>query len=139
MIKLEKFYPLIIEAFNDNKTFSFPIKGKSMRPLLKNDDIVTIKKIDNDIKKGDILLYKRSDDSFVLHRLNKIKKNHYLIVGDHQTKIDLVEYNQLIGKVINYQKKDKDKIYYMKGVRYNFYKFIVKFKFIRYIFSHIYK
>ncbi len=139
MIKLEKFYPLIIEAFNDNKTFSFPIKGKSMRPLLKNDDIVTIKKIDNDIKKGDILLYKRNDDSFVLHRLNKIKKNHYLIVGDHQTKIDLVEYNQLIGKVINYQKKDKDKIYYMKGVRYNFYKFIVKFKFIRYIFSHIYK
>lgn len=139
MIKLEKFYPLIIEAFNDNKTFSFPIKGKSMRPLLKNDDIVTIKKIDNDIKKGDILLYKRNDDSFVLHRLNKIKKNHYLIVGDHQTKIDLVEYNQLIGKVINYQKKDIDKIYYMKGVRYNFYKFIVKFKFIRYIFSHIYK
>jgi hypothetical protein len=27
----------------------------------------------------------------------------------------------------------------MKGIRYNLYKFIVKFKFIRFIFSHIYK
>ena len=139
MIKLETLYPLILEAFQDNKTFSFPIKGTSMRPLLKNDDIVTIKKIDNDIKKGDILLYKRNDDSFVLHRINKIKKDYYLIVGDHQTKKELVKYDQLIGKVINYQKKNKEKIYYLKGVRYNFYKFIVKFKFIRYIFSHIYK
>ena len=139
MIKLEKIYPLMLEAFNDNKTFSFPIKGTSMLPLLKNDDVVTIKKIENDIKKGDILLFKRNDGSFILHRVNKIKKDHYLIVGDHQTPLEKVLYEQIIAKVINYQKKKNNKTYYMKGIRYSLYKFIVKFKFIRFIFSHIYK
>ncbi|MBR6071568.1 MAG: S24/S26 family peptidase [Acholeplasmatales bacterium] len=138
MIKVEKFYPLILEAFNENKTFSFPIKGTSMRPLFKNDDIVTLDKVDSYMK-GDILFYRRNDGSFVLHRLRKIKNGVLYIVGDHQTALEKVEENQLIGKVISYKKKDKDKIYYLKGVKYNIYKFIVKFKFIRYVFSHIYK
>ena len=139
MIKLEKIYPLMLEAFKDNKTFSFPIKGKSMLPLLKDDDVITLKKIENDIKKGDILLFKRNDGSFILHRVNKIKKDYYLIVGDHQIKKEKVLFNQIIGKVINYQKKKNNKIYYMKGIRYNLYKFIVKFNFIRFILSHMYK
>ena len=138
MIKVEKFYPLILEAFNENKTFSFPIKGTSMRPLFKNDDIVTLDKVDS-YKKGDILFYRRNDGSFVLHRLRKISDGVLYIVGDHQTPLEKVEESQLIGKVISYKKKNKDKIYYLKGVKYNIYKFIVKFKFIRYVFSHIYK
>ena len=44
LINVEDFYPLIIEAFKNDKTFSFPIKGTSMRPLLKSGDIVTIEK-----------------------------------------------------------------------------------------------
>ena len=139
MIKLEKIYPLMLEAFSLDKTFSFPIKGTSMLPLLRTDDVVTIKKIENDIQKGDILLFKRNDGSFILHRVNIIKKDYYLIVGDHQTKKEKVLFDQIISKVINYQKKKNNKTYYMKGIRYSLYKFIVKFKFIRFIFSHIYK
>ena len=137
MIKVEKFYPLILEAFNENKTFSFPVKGSSMRPLLKNDYVVTICKIDS-YKVGDILFFRRDDGAFVLHRLRKIKNGILYIVGDHQTKLEEVRENQLIGKVINY-KKYNDKIYNLKGVKYNFYKLIVKSKFVRFIFSHIYK
>lgn len=139
MIKVESFYPLIIEAFNSNKSFTFPVKGTSMRPLLKSGDTVTIIKVDNNIKKGDIVFYKRDDNTFVLHRIRKIKNNIYYIVGDHQTKLEEVKYDQFIGVVINYKKTNKDNIYNMKGVKYNLYKFIVKFKFIRFIFSHIYK
>ncbi len=139
MIRVESFYPLIIEAFNNNQSFTFPIKGTSMRPLLKNGDTVTIIKVDNNIKKGDIVFYRRDDNTFVLHRIRKIKNNILYIVGDHQTKLEEVKYDNLIGVVINYKKSNKDKIYNMKGVKYNLYKFIVKFKFIRFIFSHIYK
>ena len=138
MIKVNSFYPLILEAFKENKTFSFPINGSSMRPMLKSLDIVTIKKID-ELKKGDIVFFKRLDNSFVLHRIRNIKNDKYYIVGDHQTKIELVNKDQLIGKVISYMKKDKDKIYNLKGVRYKFYKLLVRIKFIRFIFSHIYK
>ena len=137
MIKLELLYPLMLEAFNDNKSFSFPVKGTSMRPMLKNDDVVTIVSINN-YKKGDILLYKRLDESFVLHRVRKIKNNKLYIVGDHQTGLEEVNYNQVIAKVINYKKNNKDKVYNLKGVKYNLYKFIVKFKIIRFIFSKIF-
>ena len=100
---------------------------------------MTIIKVDNNIKKGDIVFYQREDKSFILHRIRKIKNNIYYIVGDHQTKLEEVSYSQMIGVVINYKKNNKDKIYNLKGVKYNLYKFIVKFKFIRFIFSHIYK
>ena len=139
MIKVELFYPLMLEAFNDNKTFTFPIKGTSMRPFLKNGDTVTLKKKDDNYKKGDIVFFKRKDDSFVLHRIRKIKGDILYIVGDHQTPLEEVNKSDLIGIVVDYKKKDKDKIYYLKGVKYNIYKFIVKFKFVRFIFSHIYK
>ena len=138
MIKVELFYPLMLEAFNDNKTFTFPIKGTSMRPLLKNGDTVTLKKIE-EYKKGDIVFFKRLDDSFVLHRIRKIKGDILYIVGDHQTRLEEVNKNQLIGIVIDYKKSKNNKTYYLKGVKYNIYKFIVKFKFVRFIFSHIYK
>ncbi|MCR5646785.1 MAG: S24/S26 family peptidase [Acholeplasmatales bacterium] len=137
MIKVEKFYPLLLEAFNENKTFSFPVKGSSMRPLLKNDDVVTLCKIDA-YKVGDILFFRREDGAFVLHRLRKIKNGKLYIVGDHQVNLEEVREDQLIGKVIDY-KKQNNKVYYLKGVKYKFYKFIVKNKFVRRIFSHIYK
>ena len=137
MIRVEKFYPLMVEAFNENKTFSFPVKGSSMRPLFKNDYVVTLKKID-EYKIGDILFFRRDDGAFVLHRLRRIDKDALYIVGDHQTSLERVRPDQLIGKVIDY-KKYNNKIYYLKGVKYKFYKFIVKFKIVRFIFSHIYK
>ena len=139
MIKVEKFYPLMLEAFEENKTFSFPVRGTSMRPLLKNGDVVTLEKFDLNPKVGDILFYRRKDLSFVLHRVRKIKNDKLYIVGDHQTPLELVSIADVIGKVINYKKNNKDKIYNMKGVKYNLYKFIVKFKLIRFIFAHIYK
>ncbi len=139
MIKVEKFYPLMLEAFEEGKTFSFPVKGTSMRPLLKNGDIVTLKKFDGNAKVGDILFFRRKDLAFVLHRVRKIKDGKLYIVGDHQTGLEEVLYDMVIGIAINYKKAKKDKIYNMKGVKYSLYKFIVKFKIVRYIFAHTYK
>jgi len=139
MIKVEKFYPLMLEAFDNNQTFSFPVKGTSMRPLLKNGDIVTLEKFDDNPKVGDILFYRRDNLQFVLHRVRKISNNRLYFVGDHQTGLEKVNYSNIIAKAINYKKANKDKIYDMKGVKYNIYKFLVKFKFVRYIFAHLYK
>ena len=139
MIKVEKFYPLMLEAFMEDKTFSFPVKGTSMRPLFKNGDVVTLKKFDSNPKIGDILFFRRPDGAFVLHRLRKIKNGKLYIVGDHQTALEKVLYENVIATAINYKKSNKYKIYNMKGVKYKFYKFIVKFKIVRFIFMHLYK
>lgn len=131
MIRVEDFYPLIIEAFEENKTFTFPVNGKSMQPLLHADDVVEITAIDS-VRMGDILLYRRNNGQFVLHRVRKIQPDGFTFVGDHQAVVEKnITSSQLIGKVISYKKQGKDKQYLLKGIRYSMYKFLVRFKLFR--------
>lgn len=139
MSKINDFYPLILESLNNNKLFSFPINGTSMRPLLNKGDIVTLKKIDK-LKKGDIVLFIRNDNSFVLHRIIKINKNNsYNIVGDHQVKIEKnILDKQLIGVVTQYKRKNKAKYNSLNKLSYKIYSLLVRLSFIRFIFSKLY-
>ena len=44
MNKMEDLYPLILDAFSKDLAFTFPIHGTSMLPLLRTNDLVTLKK-----------------------------------------------------------------------------------------------
>lgn len=128
-MKMELVASLIEEAFRDNKTFEFPIKGTSMNPFLHTGDLVELKKSDT-FKKNDIILYKRNDGTFILHRIVKVKDDYFILLGDHQVKKEFpIYYNQIIGKVISYKKNNKQK--YLKGIKYKIYLFSLKFYFIR--------
>ena len=59
-------------------------KGTSMNPLLRQGIDSVVLTAPNDIKKNDILLYKRANGQFVMHRAIKIKKNEYIMCGDNQ-------------------------------------------------------
>ena len=134
--KMIDLYPLILEALNNNMTFKFPVNGTSMRPLLKSGDAVTLDKA-LDLKVGDIVLFRRDNGAFVLHRIRKIKDNKYDIVGDHQTGIEKVRDDQIIAKVISYSKKGKEKEHNLKNFKYKIYKFFVKSKLVRYMHAHL--
>lgn len=83
---MEELLPFIEDAFNNGKTFTIPITGTSMLPLLvQGRDTVTIKKIDEDLKKGDLPLYRRKDGAFVLHRIIDINEDgSFVMCGDNQ-------------------------------------------------------
>lgn len=131
-MRIEQIYDLMIESFKENKTFSFPINGTSMQPLLHKNDLVEL--TDKfEIKKNDILFYKRLDNTYVLHRVVKIKGDVLYIVGDHQVKKEIVYDNQVIAKAISYTKKNKK--YFLKGFKYKIYLFTLKFYIIRKIYS----
>lgn len=131
MIKMEDMYPLILEAFKQNKTFSFPVHGTSMQPMLHTQDIVEIEEI-KQYKKGDIILYRRENGQFVLHRVRKIKKDILYFVGDHQTKVEKgILPNQCIGKVISYKKKKNNKTYKLHNFSYCLYCFLVRIRLFR--------
>lgn len=131
--RMKDIYPLILESFSKNLSFSFPNSGTSMQPMLHTNDIVTIEKISAPVKKGDIVLFQRPNGSFVLHRIRKIKNKQYFIVGDHQVKLEQVEGQQLIGILVEYKKKNR--VYRLSGIRYIIYKQLVKSRMIRFIFS----
>ena len=129
MIKVLELYPLIMEAFSNDKTFSMPIKGTSMQPLLHTNDIVELSKIDK-IKKNDIIFYKRVDGSFVLHRVYKIKDSKITMIGDHQLVFEEnVEPSACFAKVVSITKNNKKKK--LKGFKYGLYVFSLRFFLIR--------
>ena len=68
-----------------------PIIGTSMWPLLtEGKSRVQITAADGkQFKKGDIVLYRRKDGTFVLHRIIKGgEKGTFFVCGDHQWRLD---------------------------------------------------
>ena len=66
-----------------------PIAGTSMMPLLKEGrDRVELKPYCHErLKKGDVVLYKKNDDTLVLHRIIKTENGEFFtVLGDHQFK-----------------------------------------------------
>ena len=78
-----------------------PIKGTSMMPLLKEGrDRVELKPYCHErLKKGDVVLYKKNDDTLVLHRIIKTENGEFFtVLGDHQFNNDeWVNKNQIIA------------------------------------------
>ena len=109
-VTMQELLPFIEEALNNNKTFTIPITGTSMRPLLiQGRDTVTLKKCTATLKKGDLPLYRRKDGAFVLHRVVGFDENGcYIMCGDNQfLKEHNIEHSQIIGVVSEITRKGK--------------------------------
>ncbi len=90
----------------DNELF-FTNVGYSMYPLIRQrEDILHIVKTNN-VKKGDIILYKSEVDHYVLHRILKIKKDKIICAGDYNYFKDKpITNEQVLGKLVDIKKKD---------------------------------
>ncbi len=90
----------------DNELF-FTNVGYSMYPLIKQrEDILHIIKTDN-VKRGDIILYKSEIDHYVLHRILRIKKDKIICAGDYNYFKDKpITKEQVLGKLVDIKKKD---------------------------------
>ncbi len=73
------------EYLENNDRLIYRNTGTSMLPLLKQGrDFFIVEKVNNrQLKKYDVVLYKRQPDSYVLHRIIKIEKGKYVIMGDN--------------------------------------------------------
>lgn len=96
--------------------------GTSMLPLLRQR-IDTVKLVaPTKIKKHDVVLYVRNDNTFVLHRVMKITKNGYTMCGDNQCILEKgIKKNQIIAVMEGYYHgeayipvTDKDYLKYVK-------------------------
>ena len=87
-VSLEEMEQVIIECLESSGTFLFYPKGVSMLPMLRQGiDSVTLSKLPQKLKKYDIILYKRKDGQFVLHRLVK-QGETFGFLGDNQYEIE---------------------------------------------------
>ena len=102
IISTKDLMPLISDILKTAERVRFTVKGNSMYPLIRgNMDEVEVIKCDS-IGKYDIVLYKRPDGAYVLHRVLKKQDGALSIAGDFEQEIEHPVYeNQVIAKVDN--------------------------------------
>ena len=95
------------DVLNSDGELYFTNVGYSMYPLIKErEDILHIIKTDN-VKKGDVILFKSDINHYVLHRILKIKKDKIITAGDYNYfKDQPIKKEQILGKLIDIKKKD---------------------------------
>ena len=66
-------------------TLTYSVVGSSMLPLLRQGkDLFTVtKKGPERCRRGDVVLYRRPPDSYVLHRIIEVRPEDYVILGDN--------------------------------------------------------
>ncbi len=86
--KFSELLPIIDQKLKDGGKVTFTPYGISMIPLLvPGRDSVTIEIPKRDLKKNDIVFYRRKNGQFVLHRVESVKKDQSLVLrGDNQLK-----------------------------------------------------
>ena len=74
-------------------------KGDSMMPLLRQDrDLLVIRAVTAPLKKNDVVLFKRENGAYVLHRIIKVcGMGMYRICGDNRDYAEPVPEEWIIG------------------------------------------
>ena len=80
------FLDTVCELLQQGQTnVTVPVTGGSMVPFLHNGDTVYLNAPDKKLKKGDVVLYTRSNGDYVLHRIRKVNRDgSFIMVGDAQ-------------------------------------------------------
>lgn len=121
-VKTEEIFKVMEIAFKNNQSFILKIRGTSMFPLLRNQkDSVRLNPITEELKKKDIVLYRRKNGAYVLHRIIKIKDGVYSMVGDNQRIIETPIYRDQILAIVTHLIKDDKEIDVKKSKKYRFY------------------
>lgn len=85
----EELMPEYEELLRAGAVLPLVVSGGSMLPFLApGRDTVCLKAIDRPLRRGDIVLYRRADGRYILHRLNRISGEKCWFVGDAQDDIE---------------------------------------------------
>ena len=122
---------LIREVLSSGGEFRIYPHGTSMLPLIRQGiDSVALRTLDRPPQKFDILFYRRTDGSYILHRVKEVTSHGLIMWGDNHT---MLEYGVTEDMIIGYAAKifrgetELD----CRRLRYRLYLWLWQFKAIR--------
>ena len=99
------------------------VTGNSMYPMLRNGvDMVELVPVTERQKKGDIILYRRDNGRYILHRIVKLTQEGYICCGDNQVEKEPVRHDQLLAVVDGFSRKEKP--HSLNNMGYRLYKIL---------------
>jgi hypothetical protein len=79
----------LLGLLEDVESVPLVISGNSMNPFLVHGrDTVYLSKVKHPLKKGDMILYRRDNGAYILHRICQVDGETYTLVGDAQTQLE---------------------------------------------------
>ena len=74
------------------------ILGLSMYPMLRNkQDVVVVEKLNRELKRYDVPLYRMPSGKLILHRILKVEEDRYIIRGDNTYSLEYIPKEYVIG------------------------------------------
>lgn len=108
---METSYTVDIEQLlEEGHTIRVKPEGYSMYPLfVPGRDAALIEKVPvSNLKKGDVVLYRRDGSILVLHRICRITEEGFYMTGDNQSVVEgPLRPDQIRGKLIAFERKGK--------------------------------
>ena len=108
-IPMEEMAVLLQTQLTHGGIANLVVTGNSMYPMLfHRRDSVTLATVSQPLRKGDLILYRRENGTYVLHRIvTKPKDGAFLCAGDNQWIREHVCSQQVIARVIRFVRKGK--------------------------------
>ena len=99
----------LIGLLEETESVPLVISGGSMVPFLVHGrDSVYLSKVTAPLKRGDMLLYRRDNGRYILHRIWRIEKESFTMVGDAQTVLEPgIRPDQVLARVTAVRRKGK--------------------------------
>ena len=85
------------------------VTGSSMHPTLRHrKDAVFLRSVERELKRGDLILYRRANGRFVLHRIvSKPKGDMFFCAGDNQWQKETVTASQVVAVTDGFIRNNK--------------------------------
>lgn len=95
---MEQLWSLLSEQLAHGSAVLY-VTGSSMRPLLRGGrDAVRLERMTAPARRGEIVLYRREDGSFVLHRVIRTLAEGCICCGDAQWRCELVPHERMLAR-----------------------------------------
>ena len=106
-----QFLILAKEILRNNQRIRFRVHGSSMRPCIRDDELIEIEPIGTgSLRKGDVVLFNPLPDRFFVHRIIHLDKENqlFLIQGDALRQPDgLIPTSMIFGRVAALERRGK--------------------------------
>lgn len=100
-IKADSLFPMIQEIVAQGQNVRVAVSGSSMYPFLRDgvDSVEFIQAAFSDLSRGDVVLIRRKDGPYIMHRVLKKGNDSFYMVGDAQQWVEGPLYpDQVIAK-----------------------------------------
>lgn len=112
----------ILKQIESGESVTIPMHGTSMKPIIGNNDHISLSPVTGRLRKGDVVLFKYCG-RHLLHRIIKIKGNTVILRGDASLNEEQIGRNDIVA-ILTGIRKENGKTIVCKGSSWQIKSFI---------------